>query len=80
MTAQHTHPRRRLARATRLLAATIGLVAASALAFPSMAPAAPPAQRSLASQLSAANDASRVRSPLVFSTVVYFVFPWLQTL
>jgi streptogrisin B len=57
MTTQHMHPRRRIAGTTRVIAATIGVVAASALAFPSVATAAPPAQRSLADQLSAANNA-----------------------
>jgi len=57
MTAQHMHPRRQISMTHRLLAATIGVLAASALAFPSLATAAPPAQRSLADQLSAANNA-----------------------
>jgi len=41
MTAERTHPRRQIARATGLVAATVGLVATSALAFSSEAPAAP---------------------------------------
>jgi streptogrisin B len=60
MTAHRMHPRRRIANATRLFAATIGLVAASALAFPSAASAvAPPsaAQQFGASQLSAVSQA-----------------------
>jgi streptogrisin B len=40
MTARRMHSGRQLARTTRLLAATIGLVAISALVFPSQAPAA----------------------------------------
>ena len=60
MTAHRMHPRRRIARATRLFAVTIGLVAASALAFPPSASAAAPpsaAQQFGASQLSAASQA-----------------------
>jgi streptogrisin B len=60
MTAHRMHPRRRIAKATRLIAATIGLVAASALAFPPSASAAAPPSASQhfgASQLSAVSQA-----------------------
>ncbi|HEY3015731.1 MAG TPA: S1 family peptidase, partial [Nocardioides sp.] len=61
MKTNHTHPRPQIVRAARLLAATIGLVAISAFALPSQAPAVPaPASASQhfgASQLSAASHA-----------------------
>ena len=60
MTAHRKHPRSRMARATRLFAATIGLVAASALAFPASASAAAvpsSPQQFGASQLSAVSNA-----------------------
>jgi streptogrisin B len=61
MTVHRKHPRRRIARATRLFAATVGLVAASALAFPSSASAiavAPSGSQQFgASQLSAVSHA-----------------------
>jgi streptogrisin B len=66
MTAKRTQPPRQVARASRLLAATIGLVAASAMALPSGAPAAqaspvaPSASKHYsANQLSAASNAVR---------------------
>jgi streptogrisin B len=61
MKTNHTHPRPQIVRAARLLTATIGLVAISAFALPSQAPAVPaPASASQhfgASQLSAASHA-----------------------
>jgi streptogrisin B len=59
MTAHRKHPRSRMARATRLFAATIGLVAATALALPAVASAAAPPSASQfgASQLSAVSNA-----------------------
>jgi len=58
MTANRMHVRRRVVSATRLLAATVGLVAFSAMALPSQAPAAPAgSQHFSASQLAAASRA-----------------------